>query len=1774
MNLPSTDPRTGDIAIIGMAGRFPGARNPEELWENVTRGIESISHLKLEEIEPRAAGKAGNADYVRARGILEDADKFDAAFFDIYPKEAELIDPQHRLFLQACWEALEDAGRDPTRLPELTGVFAGCSQNTYFLTQVCEDAAFLQDYAADYPSSSVSTLMGAIPDTLATRVAYKLNLQGPSMAVSCACSTSLVAVSVACASLASYQCDLALAGGVSISFPQNRGYTHQPGAMVSADGHCRSFDVDASGTVFGGGVGVVVLKRLDEALRDHDPIYAVIRGSAVNNDGGKKVGFTAPGVEGQARVIAMAQAVAGVEPRSIGYIEAHGTATPLGDPIEVEALTRVFREGTADIGFCALGAVKTNVGHVDIASGVTGLIKAALSLKHKQLTPTLHFRKPNPKLRLESSPFYVNTELREWERPDGNPRRAGVSAFGLGGTNCHVILEEAPEAGEGSSSRSIQILLLSAKSAEALRSARQGLATHLRRHSDVNLADVAFTLQTGRAEFPFRDALTVRNVDEAVVALESKNLSARSPEPVVAAPPVYFLFPGQGSQYAGMGRQLYLAEPRFRYCVDQCAEVLKPLLGADIRQIIFTDSMEDGDGRERFNHTSHVQPALFTIEYALANLWIYWGIRPAGMIGHSVGEFVCACIAGVMSLEHALTLIAARAAMMGAVPEGAMLAVRLCEPELRPLLNGHLSLAAVNSPFLSVAAGPVSAITALEERLEQKGIAAARLRTSHAFHSAMMDPILPGLAEEVRRIRLSPPRLPWISCVTGDWITESAATNPDYWVNHCRETVRFADAARTLGGIDGSVLIEVGPGTTLQTLVRQSLPAASNRVLVSSLIDPKGQADLETRELSKCLGEIWAAGGQPDWNRYHEGETRNRVSLPTYPFEGRRFWIERSRNRPTQAAPASIAAGKADERENMPTKRAVSSYPSRKEQLVLDLTGVLQELSGLDESLLDSRASFLELGFDSLFLTQLSQAIQRRFGVKVTFRQLLDRISSVTEVAAYLDQEMSPSATPVEGAIPVGDVPPGAATASSQTVTNHSAIERIINEQLQTMSRLMADQLAAVSVHNVPTRAAEAVSGVAAPQSRKPADSRTAAEPEQSAKKQAIEKKTYQPYKPIETGSRGELTPVQRRYLDALISRYVKRTAESKRLTQKYRPVLADPRVVSGFRSQWKEMVYPITVRRSQGSRLWDVDGNEYIDLVNGFGPIAFGHRPGFIADALAVQLQEGIEIGPQTPLAGEVAELLCELTGMERATFCNTGSEAVMAAVRIARTVTGRSKIVLFAGDYHGNYEEVLVKRTGRDDSLRSGPIAPGISAEAVANVIVLDYGTAEALRVIREHASELAAVLVEPVQSRHPELQPREFLLELRDITERSGTALIFDEIVTGFRVHQGGAQALYGIRADMATYGKVLGGGLPIGAVAGKAAFMDALDGGMWNYGDDSYPEAGVTFFAGTFVRHPLAMASALAVLRHIKESGPALQEELTIRTRRLTERLNGIFTEFLVPAKIETCGSWFYWGFPNDFQFGSLFYFHLREKGIHILEGFPCFLTTAHSDADLTNVERIFDETCREMRTGGLLPELAATVVNEVPPRFREAPLTESQMEIWLSSQLSVEAACAYNESVSVHLRGELNKSAFHESLRQVVGRHDALRVRFDSAGPRMILTESADLDVLELDFSSAEPGRREELLSETIKREAETPFDLTLGPAVRPVLARLDPDPSCSDLHRPSHCLRRLVRQRDSRGTWQNLFSNLLRCGAASECALFISTVRSRSETRCFGGGYG
>jgi len=933
---------TTGIAVIGRAGRFPGALTLAHFWRNLCDGVESISFFGAAELV--AAGVdptlAKDPRYVPARGVLDGIESFDAAFFGLTPREAELMDPQHRVLLECAWEALEQAGYAAAGAGGRTAVYAGAGLNTYLLQNLLPNRELLAS------AGELQAILLNNNDFLTTRISYRLDLKGPSALVQTACSTGLVAVHMACQGLLAGECDLALAGAVSITVPQLSGYLYQEGSVMSVDGHCRAFDAQAGGAVEGAGAGMVVLKRLAEAVADGDYVHAVIRGSAVNNDGGARVGFTAPSVAGQAAVIGESLMMAEVDPATVTYVEAHGSGTPLGDPIEIAALTQAFQAAHPVGGEerdparpCAVGSVKTNVGHLNTAAGIAGLLKVILALEHRTLPPSLNFQTPNPQIDFAASPFRVQTALTPWESE--GPRRAGVSSFGLGGTNVHAVLEEAPAPAPSGPARPWQLLVLSARSAAALDATAANLARHLAEHPEENLPDVAWTLQAGRRVFPHRRTLVCRDAADARALLATPD-PGRCSSAIEGTTdrPVAFLFPGLGDHYVDMGRELYATEPKFREELDRAADFLAPLLGLDVRELIFAgngkaqdDAGGPGNGPDlrallrrvsggatdaalaRLSRTEVAQPALFAVEHALAQLLLSWGIRPAALIGYSIGEYVAACLAGVMSLEDALTLVAFRAQRIAELPPGAMLAIPLPEAEVRPLLENHrsgdLALAATNGPHLSVVGGTVEAVARLEAALAGRpggGAACLRLHATHAFHTPALEPALEPFLAAVRKVRLRPPEIPFLSNVTGTWITDTQATDPAYWGRHMVGTVRFAEGLAELLADPARVLLEVGPGSTLTTLARQS--AGAERVAVPALRRASDDRP-DSLHLLDALGHLWAAGVTIDWAAFHAGmagRRRRRVPLPTYPFERQRYWIDPPAAGTAAAATATPAA--------------------------------------------------------------------------------------------------------------------------------------------------------------------------------------------------------------------------------------------------------------------------------------------------------------------------------------------------------------------------------------------------------------------------------------------------------------------------------------------------------------------------------------------------------------------------------------------------------------------------------------------------------------------------------------------------------------------------------------------------------------------------------------------------------------------------------------------------------------------------------------------------
>lgn len=990
-----------DIAIVGMAARLPGASSVSEFWGNLCKGIEAIRDVSEDEL--RSSGIPTSIwereSYVRRAAFPKDVEYFDAQFFGFTPSEAAIIDPQHRLLLECAHEALEDAGQDPERYTGQVAVFAGCALNTYLLTHLMSFPDLLEKV------DLVQLNLASSPDFLATRISYKLGLRGISHTVQCACSTSLVAVHLACQSLLSGESDMALAGGAALNFHLRSGYLHVPGGMFSATGVCRAFDKDADGTMFGNGAGMVALKRHEDALRDRDQIYAIVKGSAVNNDGAAKVGYTAPSVEGQSLAIAEAMANAGVSPAEIGYIETHGTGTPLGDPIEIEALARAFQTAIPDGHQCLIGSVKTNIGHLDCAAGVSGFIKATQIVHHGVIPPSLHFVRPNPHIAFESTPFKVNDSLTQWET-SSDRRIASVSAFGVGGTNAHVVLESVKMEESVSTCPDTELLIYSALTETALDKIVSATREHLVTHTTVALHDTAFTLATGRRQLPYRFAeVVVRDLDSSgIETVVSHRTSSDTP---TAPPPVVFMFPGQGAQTLSMGQQIYTAERVFRESYEHCFDLLSVYISPTPRSLSHFEATSETE--YLLQQTNYAQPLLFAFEYSLAQLWISWGVNPDLMIGHSLGEYVAATIAGTLSLEEALRLVTIRGKLMQTTERGAMLSIPLGESEANTFLSTDISLAAVNSHSQCVLSGREHAISMLQQRLETDGIHGRKLPVSRAFHSPLMDPILDEFRECLAAFNFAPPRIPWVSNLTGTRITSEQAVDPEYWTNHLRNTVRFLCGLKETQAQRNAIFLEVGPQRTLQQLASRLPLNSQNQVALSSTGDGKE----EYQSLLSALGNMWVRGVPIDWTAFYKERNVRRTSLPTYPFERQRCWIERpGSERIDEVVPVRASSlASSDDYKAIPVSlnkrpRLSTPYVAPSTPTESKLASILEPVLGIRP--LGVRDNFFALGTDSLMAISVVSQLKEQYGVQLTAVHLYEALD-IASLARIIDEMVADS---------------------------------------------------------------------------------------------------------------------------------------------------------------------------------------------------------------------------------------------------------------------------------------------------------------------------------------------------------------------------------------------------------------------------------------------------------------------------------------------------------------------------------------------------------------------------------------------------------------------------------------------------------------------------------------------------------------------------------------------------------------------------------------------
>jgi iturin family lipopeptide synthetase A len=1570
------------LAIIGMSCNFPGAPNLDAFWKLLTSEKDAIASIPMNRWDTRE--HPGVPPFA---GLIDRIAEFDNDAFGVSDLEALHLDPQHRLLLESTWLTLEDAGYAPSSLRgEKIGVFIGISSNDY--TQLgLQSGTPVGIFDATGNSNSLAS----------NRLSYFFDWKGPSFSVDSACSSSLVALHQAIRSLRLGEIDSALVGGVNAILTPEISTAFSQAGMLAADGRCKTFSAKADGYVRGEGVGTVLIKRLADAIRDQDQIWALVRGSAVNQDG-KSNGLTAPNGPAQTLVIEAALKDSKVDRKQIAYVEAHGTGTALGDPIEFFALSRAIGDRAA-ADPCWVGSVKTNIGHLEAAAGIASLIKTSLSLHHRLILKSLHFETVNPQIGEQVKNIAVSTQARPWA--EGKTRLAGLSSFGFGGTNAHAILEGYDpriNASQRVAPKPERFLLFaSASDSHSLKELARNYFETLPELSPEIFSD--FCHASFQHRFDLNHRVVFQGESKENVLMEISHFlnqqetlgyaTARTSR--LSSPKTAFLFTGQGSQWSGMGVELYQKFPTFRSKFENCCQGFARHFKEDLYEVIRS---KDARMQALLNQTDYGQAALFSLEVSLHELMVReFGIFPAAVFGHSLGEISAAVAAGACSLDDGITLVAARGRLMQKTSPGKMMAVCTDPENARSEISGFekIEIAAFNGPHLVVLSGDSTSIESVQAKLIQKNIRTVLLNGNHAFHSSLMDPILSEF-ESAAELNYHSPKIPLVSSLTGKFFSNSKNHDAPYWKRHLREPTQFTQAMQSLKDFGVNGILEIGPHPTLVSMAEACWP--DTPLATFSLLDRKHPA---TEIFAHGLAKLAASG---HWLPKYPSVKSMARALPKTVFQKKEFWPARS--------------------DSILRKEFATHNPS---EVLHELQDLMGRLLKVDRDHFPINDQLINLGADSLLLLNAIQEIKERYQVAIAISDIFSSASTLKLMADFIVQQMK--ARPLPGQ-PIRE--------------GHSPIS--VQKNSSTPKGVLGNF------------------------------------------KKQIDSTHFLP-------SKDELKST---YLKQHIEAFSAKTKKSKAHTERYRFPLADNRTSAGFRPDLKEITYPIVFKEAHGSRFKDLDGNEYLDFSMGFGVNLFGHSPRFIEDAIQSQLKDGMAVGPQSELAGKVAELACEMTGLERMAFCNSGTEAVMTAMRLARAATGSETIVIFEGAYHGHFDGVLGRSHSNGQSM---PIASGISQSFVENLIVLEYGTDETLETIRKLAPHLAAVLVEPVQSRQPELQPQKFLQSLRQITENAKAALIFDEVITGFRIHTGGSQNHFGVKADLAAYGKILGGGLPIGAVAGSARFMGAIDGGMWSFGDASYPEQEMTFFAGTFSKHPLTMAAAQAVLLKLKQEGGEILDSLNQKTKYLADELNSFFTSSGLDLRVHHFASLF--RFKSDGNL-DLFFSKLNLAGVYVWEGRTLFLATVHTPAEIDQlIQTVKQVTLELVQVGFLNP---SSSLHEKPllsaqKRFRDLTLGDAHGEV------------ASHICLSVKMKGELSIPLLEKALAEVLEFYDAFRLRFDLLQETQWFHPTLEVKLKHQDFRDFEMPWTE--LDRDLYEQGKVPFDLKNESPIRLCLYQMVPE---------------------------------------------------------------
>lgn len=1715
-----------EISVIGYSGRFPGdAWNLEGFWNVLANSMDTVTEIKSDRFDfhhyysnnPEAEGKMITK---KASFLRENIKEFDNIHFGLSAIEAASMDPQHRLLLEVSWEALENSALNIEELRgSRTGVFVGISAYEYAKAELFSGST--NDIT---PYSTVGVSLGSASG----RLSYFYDFKGPAITCDTACSSSLSALSMAVDSLRNNQCDMAIVGGSNLLLTPEPFVGLSKFSGLSKDGKCKAFDNEADGFGRGEGCGVIILKRLKDANAAGNQISAIVKGVAIGQDG-KSNGFTAPNGLAQQSVIRQALHNAKLTVDDIDYVETHGTGTQLGDLIEIQSLSEVFKNKKSPI---LVGSVKPNIGHLEAASGIAGLIKVIMSLENKKILPNMYYENPNKNISWGT--VKIADKFMDWHKSEG-ARRAGISSFGFSGTLGHVILEEPPQDNRKQLDQlPAHMLTLSAKNVSALKE-YAGSVKGLLQQDQSSIADIAYTSNVSRSFLKQRFSAVGRSKQELLDKIdlflnnhpgdELLNRKNTAKDKKIA-----FLFTGQGSIYEGIAKDFYATSNTFREAMNLCNEKFEKILGLSILDGIY------GEDKTLVNRPLYSQAAIFSIEYALTRLWGSLGIKPAVIIGHSIGEYTAACYAGLINLDDVIQMIARRGQMMEAIDvEGKMVVILTNVEYVKEALEEsgcqNVTIAAINAPGNVTISGRSDEVDIVIDTLQAKHrVFFNKLNIPHPYHSSLMKDYESMYENSIGDITFSKMNIPMISSITGQLEKEEVLGKSKYWIEHLSKTVNYQEAINEAKRLGVNLFIEIGGDATLSVLANQCLNDSDILFLPSM----RREADNYT-QLFNSISTLFLNGIDLDWNTFYTSYSKRRVNLPNYPFQKKELWKEVSRmelNTVIQEQAAGTAMGIKDkpelsqysqQQQHQATDESDQGHSNYRMQINAELKEMIKILTGLRIEEIEDDLSLLTLGFDSLVLIQLNKQITNKFNLSIALNEFFMNLDTVEKITEYISQhtdcsedvvDSSNDADPVSGemttSLPVTEPvnnPVAAGEVKSQpsgALDHMAAIQNIMNTQMQ----LMTEQLHVLKSLTNSETVITTANRLPSPKHIQPGVSNSNAAP------LTVDTKShYVPYKKLELIDHENFNELQLTYIRNIENKYTSFSKKSKENIQRYRKVYANNRNVAGFRPVMKEMIYQIVADTGQGSKLRDIDGNEIVDLTMGFGVNLLGHNPSFIREALTEELDRGMPLGPMGRLAGSVADQIRHLTGVERVAFYNSGTEANMVAVRIARASTGKKKIVTFAGSYHGTYDGLLgLSSIGEDGGLTTIPLAPGIMDSVVSDLIMLNYNQEASLDFIRTHASEIAGVLVETVQSRRPDVQPKDFLKKLRGITEENGIALIFDEIITGFRICAGGAQEHFDIQADIVTYGKVVGGGMPIGIVSGKSEYMDCIDGGMWSFGDTSVPpcEQKRTFVAGTFSHHPLAMAAANASLAYITENKDTLYDKLNNKTNDFVNRVNAFFEENLVPIKVVHFGSLFRFVFRGDFE---IFFFGLLEKGVYVWEGRNCFFSTEHTDEDIEHIFAAITSTIEEMRQAGYfgeppMKERAIQGIHSLQDEELESisPMSLIQQRLYTLSSMGKDDP--YNLVAVLKVRGTLDLQKFENVINQIIERHESLRTRLYMEDGEF---KQEILDRVNFRIQTIEQGPDEKL--ETLIEQLVTPFDLKEAPLFKVILIAGGPQES-------------------------------------------------------------